>query len=469
MFFLIPIGSEEGVRRLPYLTIGLIAVNVIVFIITNAVHHHQVDEIYDIKWKMSKIISQYQHRPSETSLFLFTEDDFDELNDMIVNQKIIPQHSENFRKWQDLYSELKEKMRNTVFRQLGLIPKEFDIAKIFSSMFVHGGIFHLVFNMLFLWMVGCNIEDDWSWKVFLGFYLISGIAAALMHVAMFPHSNLPLIGASGAIAGIMGAFMIRHYKTKIRFAWFIWVFITRPFLGTFSVYAGIALPIWFLLEISCAGNSVEAGGTAHWAHIGGFVFGALVGSSMRFLGIEKKYVAPMVEESFEKLKLSSKMKEANRMLEAGDTASAMPLLLQVINEEPYNADAPLTIARIYYEKSHLDDATVMYNKAIEAILRKQDAHLLIATIEELEEKDMLNKLTEKNMYSCAAFCEGIPDYEKALKLFGLYINVFPRGKIRAKVIYRIHLIFKNKLQNRRMARSSLAFLKNQYPDYPVIE
>jgi len=469
MFFLIPIGSEEGVRRLPYLTIGLITANVIIFIITNAVHHHQLDEIYDIKWKMSKIISQYQHRPSETSLFLFTEDDFDELNDMIVNQKIIPHHSENFRKWQDLYSELKEKMRSTVFRQLGLTPREFNILKIFSSMFVHGGIFHLVFNMLFLWMVGCNIEDDWSWKVFLGFYVISGIAAALMHVAMFPQSNLPLIGASGAIAGIMGAFMIRHYKTKIRFAWFIWVFITRPFLGTFSVYAGIALPIWFLLEISCAGKSVEAGGTAHWAHIGGFVFGALVGSSMRFLGIEKKYVAPMVEDSFEKLKLSSRMKEANRMLEAGDTAGAMLLLLQVINEEPYNADAPLTIARIYYEKGHLDDATVMYNKAIEAILRKQDKNLLQATIEEMKEKDIIHRLTEKNLYSCAAFCEGITDYEKALELFGLYIKLFPDGRVRPKVIYRTYFIFKNKLLNEKMAQSALAFLKKEYPDFPVRE
>lgn len=468
MFFLIPIGSEEGVRRLPYLTIGLIAINVLIFIITNSVHHHRTSELLKVNKELIEIESSYIYNLINRDAHYLTEQDFDAIHERFITEDIIPQYSDDYAKWNRLYEEYK-RLSVSVFEQLGITPSKFDFFKMFTSMFVHGGLFHLVFNMLFLWMVGCNIEDDWSWKVFLGLFLISGIAAVLMHVAMFPKSSIPLIGASGAIAGVMGAFMIRHYRTKIRFAWVIWVFITRPFFGTFSMFAGIALPIWFILEVACAGGSVEAGGTAHWAHIGGFVFGAIVGSSMRFLGIEKKYVAPMVEESFEKLKMSPTMKEANKKLEAGDAAGAMPLLLLAINEEPYNADAPLTLARLYYEKGHSSDAIVMYNKAIEAILRRQDADLLIATIEELEEKDMLNKLTEKNMYSCAAFCEGIPDYEKALKLFGLYINVFPRGKIRAKVIYRIHLIFKNKLQNRRMARSSLAFLKNQYPDYPVIE
>ncbi len=468
MFFLIPIGSEEGVRRLPYLTIGLIAINVIIFIITNSVQQYRTKELLRINRELMEIESSYIYNLVNKDPYYMTEQDFDDIHERFITEDIIPQYSDDYAEWRRLYDEYK-KYSVSVFEQLGITPSRFDFVKMFTSMFVHGDLFHLIFNMLFLWMVGCNIEDDWSWKVFLGLFLISGIAAVLMHVAMFPKSSIPLIGASGAIAGVMGAFMVRHYKTKIRFAWLIWLFITRPFFGTFSIFAGIALPIWFLLEIACAGGSVDAGGTAHWAHIGGFVFGAVVGTSMRFLGIEKKYVVPMVEESFEKLKMSPAMKEANKMLEAGDAAGAMPLLLAAINEEPYNADAPLTIARLYYEKGHLDDATVMYNKAIEAMLRKQDTDVLLATIEELEEKDMLNILTEKNVYSCAAFCEGIPDYEKALKLFGQYINLFPKGKVRSKVIYRIHLIFKNKLQNARMAQSSLAFLKNEYPDYPVRE
>lgn len=465
MFFLIPIGSEEGVRRLPYFTIGLILINAVIFVITSNVQNQRTNEWMEINKKLIEIETYYVHKIIETDPLFLTRDDLDAIHERFLTDNIIPQDSEDYEVWKRLYEEYKIKSI-TVFDQYGVTPKKFDFFKMFSSMFIHGDFFHLLFNMLFLWLVGCNIEDDWSWKVFCGLYLVSGVAAVLMHVAMFPNSSAPLIGASGAIAGIMGAFMIRHYKTKIRLAWFIWVFITRPFFGTFSVYAGIALPIWFLMEIGCASRSVEVG-TAHWAHIGGFVFGALIGVSMRFLGIEKKYVAPMVEESFEKLKMSPKMKEANKRLDAGDTAGAMPLLLAVINEEPYNADAPLTLARVYYEKGHLDDAVVMYNKAIEAILRIQDKDLLQSTKEELKEKDIINKLTEKNMYSCAAFLEGIADYEEAVKLFGLYTKIFPNGKVRSKVIYRTYLLFKNKLNNEAMAQSALVFLKKEYPDFPI--
>jgi membrane associated rhomboid family serine protease len=93
----------------------------------------------------------------------------------------------------------------------------------------------------------------------------------------------------------MGAFMIRHYKTKIRFAYFFWLIFVPPIFGSFAIYAGIALPVWFVMQIVSARWSVEAG-TAYYAHVGGFVFGAIIGMGMKFLGIEKKYVAPMVED-----------------------------------------------------------------------------------------------------------------------------------------------------------------------------
>jgi hypothetical protein len=320
--------------------------------------------------------------------------------------------------------------------------------------------------MLFLWMVGCNIEDDWSWKLFLGLYLLSGFVACLFHAAAFPKSEVPLVGASGAIAGIMGAFMIRHYKTKIRFIYFLWIFITRPFFGTFSIYAGIALPFWFIQQIFGASWSVESG-VAYWAHIGGFIFGASISAAFRFLGLEKKYIAPMVEDSFEKLKISQKMKEVYRKMDAGDTVGAMPLLLAIIGEEPQNFDAPLMLARIYFEKGNHDDAIVMYNKAFEIMLRMEDVDLILSTYEEIKEKNLLSKLSEKNVYNCATFLERHEKFEEAIKLFVLYIRLFPKGKVRQKAIYRTFLIFKHKLNNERMALGALEMLKKEYPEFHV--
>jgi membrane associated rhomboid family serine protease len=198
MFFFIPIGSEEGVRRLPYLTIGLIVVNTVIWLITSSVLGGQIKELDDINKRMFDIEGRYIYKIIETDPNLLTEYDSEDIRERFISDEIIPRDSEDYEEWIKLYEEYKKKSNSTIFHQLGFIPKKFDIIKIFSSIFIHNDFFHLLFNMLFLWLVGCNIEDDWSWKVFLGFYLISGLFACLLHTAAFPQSTVPLIGASGS-------------------------------------------------------------------------------------------------------------------------------------------------------------------------------------------------------------------------------------------------------------------------------
>jgi membrane associated rhomboid family serine protease len=467
MFFFIPIGSEEGVRRLPYLTIGLIVLNSIIWIITTIVLNNQIHELEKIETELLEIERMYLYRVVEKDPNVLTTFDYEAIRERFESGEIIPLESEDYVRWQNIYEEYKEKQHNLVFEQLGFKPKEFNIVKMFTSMFVHANFFHLLFNMLFLWLVGCNIEDSWSWKVFLGLYLLAGVVAILFHTAAFPKSEVPLIGASGAIAGVMGAFMIRHYKTKIRIAYFIWFFIIRPFFGTFSIYAGIALPFWFLEQIFGATWSVGEAGTAYWAHIGGFIFGVTVGASLKFFGLEKKYIAPMVEESFEKLKASPKMKEAYKKLDTGDRTGAIPLLLAVISEEPQNYDAPLMLARIYSEKGSLDDALVMYNKALTIALRIEDTKMITALFEELKEKVLIEKLSDKNIYNLAQFFEKISKYVEAVRLYGIYINNFPASSIRPKAIYRTYMLFKEKLNEQSLAQSARAFLAKEYPHFPI--
>lgn len=464
-FFIIPIGSEEGVRRLPYLTIALIVVNAIIWITTASILSGQMSDIERLDERLFQIEQRYLYKLLERDPHLLKSVDYREIRERFETEEIIPPDNYDHDEWKNLYKEYKIKFGSMIFEQLGFKPKRFDFLRIFSSMFVHANFFHLFFNMLFLWMVGCNIEDDWGWKVFLGLYLVSGIIACLFHAAAFPRSNVPLIGASGAIAGVMGAFMIRHYKTKIKFAYFF-LFILRPFFGTFAIYAGIALPFWFLQQILGATWSGETG-TAYWAHIGGFVFGAAIGASLKFFGLEKKYIAPMVEESFEKLRLSPTMKEVTKKLDAGDTIGAIPLLLLAIKEEPHNFDAPHILARTYFEKRNINDAVIMYNKSLDIIFRIQNKDAALSVYEELKEKDLLSKLSEKNIYNLATLLERVGNYEEAVQLYGMYIHLFSAGKVRAKAIYRTHILFKNKLKNESMAQSALAFLQKEHPDFPI--
>jgi membrane associated rhomboid family serine protease len=468
MFFLIPIGSEEGVRRLPYLTVGLIALNIIIFMITSSVLRSQEQELHRINRELQEIEYKYYFEILEHDPNVMQNMTFDEQHELFFENNNINWEENDYDVWHKLYNEYKMKFNNVIFNQLGFTPKRFDFFKLFTHMFIHANIFHLIFNMLFLWLVGCNIEDTWSWKVFLGLYLLSGALACLLHAAVYPASQTPLVGASGAIAGIMGAFMIRHYKTKIRFAYFFWLIFAPPIFGSFAIYAGIALPIWFVMQIVSAHWSVEAG-TAYYAHIGGFVFGAVVGISMKFLGIEKKYVAPMVEDSFEKLKMSTKMKDVYKKMDINDTAGALPLLLAVLDEEPTNFDAPLILARIYYEKGHHDDAIIMYNKAIDIAIRSGQADAVFSVYEELREKNVLEKIDEKNIYNLAITLENYEKYKDATEVFGIYVRIFPKGKVRAKALSRIYQLFKNKLSNPSMAQQTLTFLKEQYPNFQVPE
>jgi membrane associated rhomboid family serine protease len=144
-----------------------------------------------------------------------------------------------------------------------------QILPFFSSLFLHGGVLHLVGNMWFLYIFGDNVEGRLGHLRYLVFYLLCGLAAGASHLALNWHSNAPTIGASGAIAGVMGAYLILYPRAKIL------TLLPLLFFFTFiEVPAFIFLGIWFLFQfLSAAGNAGQPGGVAWWAHIGGFLFG----------------------------------------------------------------------------------------------------------------------------------------------------------------------------------------------------
>ena len=129
---------------------------------------------------------------------------------------------------------------------------------------------HLIGNMVFLWIFGDNIEDSMGHKRFLGFYLISGICAALLQSFISPSSTIPMIGASGAIAGVLGAYLVLHPKANVNVLFWLFIFIT-----VIKVPAFIVLSIWIVSQFFSASIG-SGGGVAYFAHIGGFISGCLL-------------------------------------------------------------------------------------------------------------------------------------------------------------------------------------------------
>jgi len=166
----------------------------------------------------------------------------------------------------------------------GLVPARYSIPQLsayfsapqqvfsfVSFMFLHGGFWHLLGNMWSLYIFGDNVEDRLGPLRYLMFYLICGVASGVSHLLLNLHSNLPTIGASGAIAGVMGAYFILHPRSKI--LTLIPIFFIPYFI---EIPAYVFLGLWFALQfISAAASHGQAGGVAWWAHIGGFIFGII--------------------------------------------------------------------------------------------------------------------------------------------------------------------------------------------------
>ncbi|MCA8881742.1 MAG: rhomboid family intramembrane serine protease [Rhodobacteraceae bacterium] len=145
-----------------------------------------------------------------------------------------------------------------------------DAWTLVSSMFLHAGLLHLAGNMLFLHVFGDNLEDQLGHLGFLAFYLAVGIGAGIVQVAAAPLSPVPVVGASGAIAGVMGGYLLMFPRARIDLLLFLVVFIR-----IFTVRAWLLLVVWFAMQLAGgAATPADAGGVAYWAHSGGFVLGA---------------------------------------------------------------------------------------------------------------------------------------------------------------------------------------------------
>jgi len=165
--------------------------------------------------------------------------------------------------------------------RFAMIPSNFtngvdlgDISDIFTSMFMHAGLAHIAGNMLYLWIFGDNVEDRLGPVMYLAFYLVGGVVASLAHLLTNPGSQIPTVGASGAIAAVLGAYLVLFPQSRI-----VTIIPLGYFMRLTMVPAIIVLGFWFILQLFSGVLSLggpEVGGVAFWAHIGGFVAGAVM-------------------------------------------------------------------------------------------------------------------------------------------------------------------------------------------------
>lgn len=384
---LIPLGHEQtSVRRLPWVTFTIMGLCVAIFVLM-APGEHRSEMVSFLR--LQQALSYFTLHP-----YLEMEPRF---RSVFVNQLGEDQatlFAEHMRRAGPTPPEdperLKDQQRrfdayvgayfagidNSALGRLGLVPARFEASDLVTYQFVHAGWLHLIFNLLMLFVVGPFVEDVWGRPIFSAFYLAAGAFAGIMFAIRYPALELPLVGASGAIAGVMGAFLVRYFNSKIRF--FLWLGVP---IGPFGAPAWIIFPMWFAIQLFSAQSLdqqlPDGAGVAFWAHVWGFIFGVACAAAMAQLKVEQRFLHHAIESKVTMLD-NTVVDEAIHRARSGDYESAITTLQNELAEHPENVDAAIALWNLSSARGDASVAGPAMAKVIEEAVRKGDNGLILA-------------------------------------------------------------------------------------------
>jgi membrane associated rhomboid family serine protease len=434
---LIPIGHENmQARRWPVITIGLIAINFVAFLFTNATLNRESPELAQTRMHIrmlaaqhpeltlpptaQKLVEDIQRRePASWAAAKNSSRDLQDAWDVRIRMMESPGLlQEEMDKLSARYDELES---SSLLERYAFIPAHPTWYSYITANFLHGGWLHIIGNMWFLWLAGIVLEDAWGRGLYLLVYLVAGAFALQVHAWFNPGSNVATLGASGAVAALMGAFLVRFPTVKIRMLWLWGLF--RP--SRFSAEAYWLLPAWFLMEIFYGALFGSHSGVAHMAHVGGFAFGMVAAVGIRYSGLEHvinrgieaeidptheadlDYVHELITEN----KLSDALMQLERFTLLNSESERALLLQQEIqwrkNDIPEYAEATQRLCEFH----------LAHNATEQALKDYED---LVRTSGMLPASDLWMKI-------CQAL-EGRQEYERALGEYQEIAQAYPRDR-----------------------------------------
>ncbi len=434
---LIPLGHEnmQG-RRWPVITIGIIALNVVVFLGTYATIERQAPELGAVKMHVLLLAAMHPElkMPEKTRELVTTVQtnnprlwkeaqnpnrDFQDVWD--VKFRLLKENPAALQQEMDSLSSRFAKLDSeSILSNYAYIPAHPRTLSLLTANFLHGGWLHIIGNMWFLWLAGAVLEDTWGRLIYPAFYLTAGVLALQVHGMANAGSLVPTIGASGAIAGLMGAFLVRFPKTKIEMGYLLLYRFYR-----FKMAAYWLLPMWLLMEIFYGTLIGQYSGVAHWAHIGGFVFGGLIAMGVRASGLEQiaeKRIQNKISWVSHPLLVEAGEQVDNEQLDAA--ASTLKKLLQ---EEPNSIDAYRMLQNIYWRKNDLPAYRDALEKLMALALRANDLEEAWQTYQDFKNSGGGNLPPSMWLDLCRQM-ESQPDQERAAGLYEELARACPTEK-----------------------------------------
>ncbi len=368
---LIPIKHENmEARRWPVITIALIVLNTIVFLISSGAMEKESPELGTVKAHIILLAGAHPELKmtdeAQQLVEAFKKDDPTDwaevqsptrhlIDAWDAKMRLMEEPAQLQGEMDSLTSRYSELETSSVTEQYAFVPAHPRALSYLTANFLHGGWLHLIGNMWFLWLAGFVLEDVWGRPLYLVFYLIAGAAALQFHAWANPASIIPCVGASGAVAALMGAFLVRFPKMKIEMLWIFGFFRTYRFQAA----AYWLLPLWVLMEVFYGSLIGKASGVAHWAHVGGFLFGALGAVALRYSGFET-HVHKAIEKDLA-WQTDTEIEQANQHMEHGQLDEAAALVQQHLTAKPNSIDGWNLKRQIHWKRNEIaayQEATV---------------------------------------------------------------------------------------------------------------
>ncbi len=407
MLFL-PVGQERPIRKMPYVTISLVVLLCAIHIYTEAVVRGQTARFEKIQrsydYVVDRIVKVYldTHRREDVTytdedLLEYTLDLTRDLREKAVtaaNEEALlagrPELHQDWIRIRELYTHAQS---GHLFLKFGFIPSEFQWYTVITSIFLHADIIHLFANIIFLWFAGINLEDRWGRFFFTVFFLAGGAAANWGHYTAHPESDMPAIGASGAVAALMGGIAARYPFMKTRVFW-LWVGFTFRFgFITIPVYAGLAA--WLAAQIVM--STLHIGNVAYAAHISGFGFGLAITLILMTTRIDRLLNRRQIEardraEFKTEYSLHPHLQKGMEHLSRNEFSTARRLFQKHIHHHPDSMEGRRCMALLAWKESNYPQAAFYLNQIIREILRDKSEDEPAALLAEFRDSELYSHL-----------------------------------------------------------------------------
>jgi membrane associated rhomboid family serine protease len=432
----------EG-RRWPVISIALIAINVVVFLATYSTLIGQPDprrgEVrahilllaashpeLTVPDEVHRMIEQFKKDHPDT--WSQAESRNRDIADGWDARVRLLEEPEQLQREMDLLTTQWIEMNGhrPAIETYAFIPANPSPISFLTANFLHGGWLHILGNMWFLWLAGAILEDTWGRIIYPIFYLVAGAAALLVHAWSNPTSLVPTLGASGAVAALMGAFLVRFPTTKIDVAVIFGIrSLINQFMGRgirFKAAAYWLLPAWVLTEIFYGFLVGKTSGVAHWAHVGGFLFGALFALALKHSGLEKH--ANDAIEAKVSWTADPAIVQATEQMEQGQLDAAIATLKNFLVSKPDSADGYTLLQQATWRKTDMAGYKEATTKLVQLQIKQHNPEAALHEYQEFRNAGGDSLPAAVWLEVCRAV-EAQGNHEKAVVEYGDLAKAYP--------------------------------------------